>query len=115
MFCFERLARRTLTLFGLFCLLPKSSYVIFLGIVVLEISLAFINSDSLSALHFSCVFVISIVCSTRMQLHFLFRRSMIEFRMVFQHIDSVQFAHLVYLSFLFVASTLSVLLDIIVC
>ena len=51
----------------------------------------------------------------RMQLHSLIKRSMIEIRMVSQHLGSVQFAHFVNLSFLFVASTLSALVDIFVC
>ena len=61
------------------------------------------------------IFVIFIVSSTRLQLHCLIRRSMIEIRMVSRHFGSVQFAQLVYLSLPFVASILSVFLTTLEC
>ena len=50
-------------------------------------------------LRFSASPSLFIVCSTRMQLHSLIKRSMIEIRMVSQHLGSVQSAHFVFLSF----------------
>ena len=80
----------------------NSSHVIFLGLVVLKISVLFINIGYMFVIPFPLftfrgIFVISIVISTRQQIHCPIRRLMSVIRMVFHHCGSVPSVLLAYL------------------